>query len=214
MCVWDDNDEGRPVNGSVVGQHEARYSVGGGDVGGGARESNLDKSMMWSPKKVSKKDKKVSSCNNISFDVNLDRCRSPGDEVSKLSLSNSLKAFVHLTFRLGSNLISRTVCVHFSILRMFLRQTDLGWVHLPLDNVENGDVAILVCSAQVLLYAGAHLWRYNFDQKVHFPASITIMFLGCRSLLMTSRTVVLRTLAKSWSEVKGVNPVIKKWSLQ
>ena len=31
---------------------------------------------------------------------------------------------------------------------------------------------------------------------------------------MTSRTVVLRTLAKSWSEVKGVNPVIKKWSLQ
>ena len=156
----------------------------------------------------------MSSCNNISFDVNLDRCRSPGDEVSKLSLSNSLKAFVHLTFRLGSNLISRTVCVHFSILRMFLRQTDLGWVHLPLDNVKNGDVAILVCSAQVLLYASAHLGRYNFAQEVHSPASITIMFLGCRSLLMTSRTVVLRTLAKSWSEVKGVNPVIKKWSLQ
>ena len=46
MRVWDDNDEGRPVNGSVVSQHEARYSVGGGDVGGGAREGNLDKSMI------------------------------------------------------------------------------------------------------------------------------------------------------------------------
>ena len=31
---------------------------------------------------------------------------------------------------------------------------------------------------------------------------------------MTSRTVVLRTLAKSWSEVNGVKPVIKKWSLK
>ena len=149
-------EAGRPVNGSVVGQHEARYSVGGGDVGGGARKGNLDKSMI--AKKVSKKDKKVLSCNNISFDVNLDRCRSPGDEVSKLSLSNSLKAFVHLTFRLGSNLISRTVCVRFSTFPSVCdRQTDLGGVHLPLDNVENGDVAILVCSAQVLLYAGAHL---------------------------------------------------------
>ena len=71
-------------------------------------------------KRMSKKDKKVSSCRDISFDVNLDRCRSPGDEVSKLSLSNSLKAFVHLTFRLVSKLISRTVCVHFNILRVFL----------------------------------------------------------------------------------------------
>ena len=107
---------------------------------------------------MSKNDKKVSSCNNISFDVNLDRCRSPGDEVSKLSLSNSLKAFVHLTFRLVSNLISRTVCVRFSTFPSVCdRQTDLGGVHLPLDNVENGDVAILVCSAQVLLYASAHL---------------------------------------------------------
>ena len=30
----------------MVSQHEARYSVGGGDVGGGAREGNLDKSMI------------------------------------------------------------------------------------------------------------------------------------------------------------------------
>ena len=30
----------------MVGQHEARYSVGGGDVGGGAREGDLDKSMI------------------------------------------------------------------------------------------------------------------------------------------------------------------------
>ena len=105
---------------------------------------------------MSKKDKKVSSCSDISLDVNLDRCRSPGDEVSKLSLSNSLKAFVHLTFRLV-HLISRAAHLIFFESCVWGRQTDLGWVHLPLDNVENGDVAILVCSAQVLLYASAHL---------------------------------------------------------
>ena len=41
-------------------------------------------------------------------------------------------------------------------------KADLGGIDLPLDDVENGDVAILVGPAQVLLNAGAHL--RNFGQ--------------------------------------------------
>ena len=38
-------------------------------------------------------------------------------------------------------------------------KADLGGIDLPLDDVENGNVAILVGPAQVLLDAGAHLRR-------------------------------------------------------
>ena len=38
----------------------------------------------------------------------------------------------------------------------------------------------------------------------------TIIFFGWSSLLITSRTVVFRTFAKSWSDVNGVKPVIRK----
>ena len=38
---------------------------------------------------------------------------------------------------------------------------DLGGVDLPLDDVEDGDVAVLVCSAQVLLNTSAYLAHNN-----------------------------------------------------
>ena len=85
---------------------------------------------------------------------------------------------------------------------------DLGGVDLPLDDVENGDVAVLVCSSQVLLNTSAYLATQYSPQL--FCEIFTIIFFGWSSRLITSRTVVLRTLAKSWSEVNGVKPVIKK----
>ena len=50
-------------------------------------------------------------------------------------------------------------------------KADLGGIDLPLDDVENGNVAILVGPAQVLLDAGAHLrsfWSvFNHQQNVN-----------------------------------------------
>ena len=43
-------------------------------------------------------------------------------------------------------------------------KADLGGIVLPLDDVENGNVAILVGPAQVLLNAGAHLRKYHSGQ--------------------------------------------------
>ena len=91
-------------------------------------------------------------------------------------------------------------------------KADLGGIDLPLDDVENGNVAILVGSAQVLLNAGAHLRNYHSGQFL-ITSKIkifTIIFFGWSSLLITSRTVVFRTFAKSWSDVNGVKPVIRK----
>ena len=43
-------------------------------------------------------------------------------------------------------------------------KADLGGIDLPLNDVENGNVAILVGPAQVLLNAGAHLRNYHSGQ--------------------------------------------------
>ena len=55
--------------------------------------------------------------------------------------------------------------------------------------------------------------RIGFESLFLSIVVETIMFLGCSNLLITSNTVVLRTLEWSASVDNGVYPVIKKCKL-
>ena len=128
-----------PADGCVVCQHEAGHSVGWRDVGGGARESNL-----------SSMNREDCQCSVESHEV--PTWIDAGPHGMKFASFLSL-------------ILWRLLCTWVHNHKRFKGwhdvEADLGGVDLPLDDVEDGDVAVLVCSAQVLLNTSAYLAHNN-----------------------------------------------------